>query len=592
MDGNFKMANKQYEFVRESLPEYFSIQDGSLYRKTNSSLVFLANFVPTVLGIEEIYNVFSGNSRIKARVAAIVMNKQAQTLELTKEKEFDIVGLDKIDFQSEIDYRCCVDNLKMVAKEMGNILRTLVSLQKPKRILEADKLGHFVYEGKHGFIAGNRVLGEGFSNVRVTDRLKKYSLVSGWKNVYFSDEVEEYVHDVIHFNDRVTPVLFTANILGVLYDVFAEAGNPIKFSLYVKGEQSTGKTTAVTYTCSMYNRFDDVESNLHNLTATDAKLNAVLDSERNMPIIIDDLRLSDSQAIMRTQEFRLDNLIRVAANNVGQENMRCDYDINGFCVFIGEYALKNPSTNNRIIMLEFRKEDLNKKKMEKITAHPENLSYFFQQFIEWSLKEHDQIVCTIREHKREYERNRVREEQYQERLQNHANTLMIAYGLFLDFCKNKGWNMDIDLETYERCIDNILTDQIECLELDGIERPSYVIELYHVVQSELNFYDDQIYKRPRKEYWSQRFYMDNNEKLIYLPSSTLNEMLESTKKPTSVYAAMQQFELAGLLKMDNSKKHSRTKKLEGKRCYVIDYSRWGEYVHSMVMLGTDDTQGQ
>lgn len=581
MAYDYNEVEKQYRFADKHLPDAYAISDGKICKNTKDGSVVIAEFIPVILGVNELYEVFSKRVSLKVIVAAIITGEFSERAELTIAKEYDIADLDMIDFQNEIDYRCYMEDIKSTSKILGSILRKQLAFVKPKRTLVANRLGHFKYEDKHGFIAGNRVLGTGLPDIQIADNLTRYTLIpDGEDKVYNSELVETYVYDLIHLNDRVTPVLFTANILGVLHDAFLDAGEPIKFSLYVKGEQSTGKTTAVSYMCSMYNRADDVEHNLHNLTATDAKLNLVLDMERDMPVIIDDLRLSDSQATMRQQEARLDNLIRVVANNVGRESMRYEYDINGFVIFIGEYALKNPSTNNRIVLLEFRKEDLDKKRLSKIVACPEHLSWFFMEFIKWSLDNYDSIVNIIKDAKRSFMRNRECEEQYQERLQNHCNTLLTAYEIFTKFCEFKGWNVGLDLEAYHRCLDNIITDQIESLELDVIEKPRYIVELYQSLS--LEECDERIYRRPRKDYWTQRLYMDKDNGLVYLPGSTLTDMLEGLKKPTTMYYAMNEFESAGLLKMDKNKKHSRTKKLEGKRCYVIDYPKWKEYVEEIV----------
>ena len=52
-----------------------------------------------------------------------------------------------------------------------------------------------------------------------------------------------------------------------------------------------------------HNRDDDVEQHVYQLTATEARLNQILNNQSDTTIIVDDLRLSDSNAIMRGQEI-------------------------------------------------------------------------------------------------------------------------------------------------------------------------------------------------------------------------------------------------------------------------------------------------
>ena len=54
------------------------------------------------------------------------------------------------------------------------------------------------------------------------------------------------------------------------------------------------------------------------------------------------------------------------------------------------------------------------------------------------------------------------------------------------------------------------------------------------------------------------------------------------KVKATISTVMNDFEAAGLLNMDNSKQRCRTKKIAGKRCYVITFSRWEEYVKNVI----------
>ena len=307
----------------------------------------------------------------------------------------------------------------------------------------------------------------------------------------------------------------------------------------------------------------------------------VLNQMADTVVIIDDLRLSDSASVMRQQEQRLDNLIRVTANNVGKETMKYAYEVHGSALFTGEYALKNKSTNNRIILLEFYKEDLDKAKLSMVERDPGNLSVFFYWFIKWSIKHYEKIVSAIKENCDEYIRQRIKEEPYQERLQLHANKLVIAYKIFLDFCKDRNWNIGYQLNDFKRLMENVITAQIESLELEGREREDYVVELYSRCYDEIDSHDICM-KDPKKTGWNQKLYYDQERELVYIPNATVEDFLNELKAPVSVHTVMNDFESLGLLNTDNSKQHTRTKKCARKRCYVISFDKWTDYVREVV----------
>ena len=387
-------VNLYIEHVADALPRNCFISNTVLCEKVDGKLVPLNNFLPVVTACIKSINVFSGKSSLRVRVGAIIEdNGETQ---LTAEREFEISALDNIDFQNDVDRRCCVENGKMSKSVIATCLSKQLAKVEEVLVLEANRLGHFCYEGRHGFVAGNEVLGQDLPEIRIADNLKVYELVDKRLRNAPLDSAKDFVYNLIHFNPRISPVLFMANILGMLHDFFSEAGAPIRFSFYLMGEQSTGKTTLATLFCSMYNRDVDLQEHLHNLTATEAKLQRIMDVERDMPVIIDDLRKSDSRRIMRDQEVRFDNLVRSAGNGVGKETVRSCMAINGFAIFIGEYALRNPSTNNRILMLEFRREDLDAKKLRDITRGSVLLALFYREFIQWALKNHDKIIDHIK----------------------------------------------------------------------------------------------------------------------------------------------------------------------------------------------------
>ena len=546
------------------------------------SWVDLTNFVPVVTGCVRIVNVFDGKERVVVKIAALFV-RDSEVVG-TSETEVTVEELDSFNFQADLDRRCFVENVKGANASISTCLRKQLAGVDEHIVWEADRLGHFCVEGKHGFCTGDSIIGEDLPEIRIAKRLAGYALLSDkLSRVVAGNDVAEYVKRLIHFNRRITPILFVANILGILHDFFAKAGAPIKFSLYLLGEQSTGKTTLATTYCSMYDRADDLQQHLHNLTASEARLDQILDVERDMPVIIDDLRKSDSKRNLRQQEMRLDNLIRCCGNGLGRETLRSQYDVNGFAIFIGEYALSNPSTNNRVVMLEFFKEDLDLKRLNAISAAPAYLSIFFRDFIEWALRNYGGIVNTIKTSAKEYLIERSKREAYQERLYSHANVLFIAWRIFLMYCHEKNWDVAFSEEDFAHCVNNVIADQIECMELDAPEPVSNIVPLFKVIEDEL--FDDRNSKRPRKDRWNQRLYFDESDGLLYIPGPSLQSFMESAGLECLRFDVVNEFYSHGMLQIDKNIGGSRTKKFQGKRCYVVDYVAYREYVKEFYEQG-------
>lgn len=538
----------------------------------------LANFLPVLIRCYDRVDIHEHTVEKMVCVGAIKGGKVVGTLDVKLE------NLELLDFQREISNELYVNTLIKIANRLiDNVLRMQLSSVSKETKYVASRLGFFEIDGKHGYIAGDRCIGMGGYDISIAPQLKEYHLLSeDDERLYMSEEIGNYVKCILDWNKRVTPFLIAADVLGILKSVFSEAGVPIKFAIYAMGEQSTGKTTTVTHCCSLYNRKKDVEYFLHNLTATEAKLHQILNVEGDMPTIIDDLRLSDSSSTMRQEQQRLDNLIRVAANNVGKESMSYQYDVNGLAIFLGEYPLKNVATNNRILLLQFFKEDLDKEKLNFIRKNAIDMSYFFAKFIRWAVENYKDIECKIRNQSDRYLNQEASKEAYQERLRAHGNTLIMGFNLFLDFCKSEGWEMNYSAEKFELATANLIENQIECLELDGKEKEDYIFLLYLEVRRILDE-NELCTKNPERTNWQQPLYYDRKKEQICIPTPTLQDMLENAGMKVTTFTVMNDFETANLLLINqNSKVRVRTKKIVRRRCYVIRYDQWTEYAHNLV----------
>lgn len=534
---------------------------------------YVSNFFPRIESVNRI--IYTDDQREEYRVDILIGFLDVQKLV----QDVNLGKLDVLDFQKEIDIRCYVKMGKK--KYLLELLRYQISFSAQQQEREkyiSEKLG-YVHLGARKIVynAGNRIIGGDGINIIPDGSLKKYNLAV---NPDMEDRVlERKIKSMLHLQLGITEVLFSYFILALLREPFQSAGVPIRFCMYLLGENQSFKTTLATNYCSLYNRDEDIENWIHNLTGSEAKLLHVLDIEKDCVSIIDDLNHSDSRSQERQQEAKLSTLIRTAANNVGKETMRGQYDINAQVLFCGEYPLKNISTNNRLIVLLLEKGMIDRKKLQSIQSDPLVLSTFAEKFICWVIDNYDRICADIRQYYQQFLDNRANEEGYQERLNRSAGVLGTAYRIFLSFCEDRGWDMGLDMGWFNVTLVNTLEKQIDCLQLEPKEETDCIVAMYEAYYLEDSH--GHVTKK-RSEWGGKQIYYDKKSDLIYIRGNKWEEMArEALPVPMRLSEISAKFEENGILCVDKNKNHARTKKLSGLRCYVFSHNAWRDYAKDL-----------
>lgn len=439
---------------------------------------FVCNFFPRIESVNRV--IYTDGQREEHRVDILISFLDAQ--KLVQDINLDI--LDKLDFQTEIDIRCYIKQGRK--KYLLELIRYQISFKAQQQDgvkYISEKLGYVHLTDKMiVYNAGNRIIGGNEIDIVSDDSLKKYNMAV---NPDMSDRALECkIKAMLHLQLGITEVLFSYFILSLLREPFQSAGVPIRFCMYLLGENQSFKTTLAANYCALYNRDEDVERWIHNLTGSEAKLLHALDIEKDCVSIIDDLNHSDSRSQERQQEAKLSTLIRTAANNVGKETMRDQYDINAQVLFCGEYPLKNISTNNRLIVLILEKGTIDRKKLQSIQNDSLALSTFAEKFICWVLDHYDGICDEIEQRYKFFLDNRANGDGYQERLNRSACVLSVAYRVFLSFCEDKGWDMGLDMERFDLTLENMLRKQIDYLQLEPKEEIDCISAMYESYRME------------------------------------------------------------------------------------------------------------
>ncbi len=568
--------NENLKELCAPLPALFSYNDSTLQYEGNP----IANCLPVVIAVKSY--VQSKSAETCVTIGAIIGNERE-----TRRITIPLRQLNTFNLQMDLDSHCYEYPDRRSRRRIQDLLLYQVSLKKVTEIYQADTLGFLHYHGKVAFNAGSRIIGDLGVKVEILTKGYNFDPPVDVSN----EQLVAYVKSIIQLEPSASAPIFAYFILGILRDLFREAGVPIKFCMFLFGEQQSMKTTLATYLCSLYDRHEDVERHVHNLTASEIRLHEVLNIEKDMVSIIDDLNKDDSKRKEREQEMKISGLIRAAGNGVGRETMRDQKSINAQPLFCGEYLLKNPSTNNRLLIIHLEQGQINKQKLLEIQKDANLLTAFAEGFITWTLANYRSLCEFIRGQYSALLELRSGGIFYQERLNRSASVLSIAYGVFLRFCKTKGWDVGLTAQGFSDIITLILERQIEDLNLQGKKEPDYIIELFQRFRYEDDCGGSVWDGRPRNNIWKRPIYHDSDSERVYIRSDEMWAMTLDMKKKFgeafSLHKLLDKLDDERIIVKDDCKNRTRSQKVAGKRCFVLNYDRWVQYMDEVAKDMTD-----
>lgn len=494
-------------------------------------------------------------------------------------------SLDYFNAQDDLDYRC-YNYSKKARSLIQDLIRYLAAQRNAVEVYLAEKLGFLHYGDRVAYNAGNRLIGDLGVEVELRTRGYNFNPPADVTN----EQLGAYVKSIIQLNSPISAPIFAYFILGILRDLFREAGVPIKFCMFLFGQQQSMKTTLATFLCALYDRDVDVEHHVHNLTATEVKLHEILSIEKDMVSIVDDLNLDDSRHKEREQEAKISGLIRAAANGVGRETMRDQKSINAQPLFCGEYLLRNVSTNNRLLILHLEQGMIDKEKLYEIQKDANLLTAFAEQFIVWLLDNYQAVCQFIQTQYDSFMKLRTGGIFYQERLNRSGAVMSIAYGIFLKFCKVKGWNVGVTANDFNVIIENTLEHQIEILNLEGKKEPDYIVELFQLYKDEE--YLGTVREGRPKRIWKGTIYHDEDSERVYIRNDRMNELSQKISKklnlPVTLRDLLNALDKERIIIKDNNRNRARAKTEAKQRCYVLNYTRLQDYVQEIAQEFEDE----
>ena len=228
---------------------YFDDESGCTVREKGS--VNIANFGVELLGV----NVYLQGNVIMQKKYLI----RLFTLDFITELEVDIKDIEKFDYSSVHDSLLLSPTLATAAKEMAYYIKSQSKEVGVKRIHLFSELGWHMVNDRHFYCAGSTIIGACPENYKVSEELKKYNFE--FDSTMSEMECIKHILQLMSVNQKVCSVVFMNGMLGVLRQLFLDAGVNIPCCFYLFGASQTRKTAVSNFATALYNR-----SNLKNLS--------------------------------------------------------------------------------------------------------------------------------------------------------------------------------------------------------------------------------------------------------------------------------------------------------------------------------------
>lgn len=478
-------------------------------------------------------------------------------------------------FFSTLDYRILINpNCRGAEKLVLYVLEYQVSQMQAREIIVIERLGWHKLKNQHIYAAGNKIIGaEGLlnlENLRTAEQLQSFRF--DFDETLASKEAAELVFEHLSEVQPISAVLTANLIAGLTRSLFMDAGFPPAYVIYLIGGQGCGKTTQAMLTSSIFNRSTGMDDSLILLSSTVRSAETHLSLYRDCPCILDDLRLSDSAAVMNAQEHTLDTIIRSVANGTsrqhmdGKKNVKMLTEITLVCT--GEYLMQTPSTLTRCIILEMQKPAKNGA-VSKMYNDPFLLPTFVYHFLKWCAKNYDGIVNFIIDKYNQYLQDRAAGEFDQERLKKNGFHLTVAFEIFVLYYEDLGLLNRAQAENsnanFVQLMNGVLKRQLQLVGQASMGRHAHPYECGLLELLDQNIFRLRKHKKDRLVDFDG-FLKDG---MLCLKTNILTERFQElyVDKSISMPAVTKYLKNLGVLETDRSGKS--TKKVNGIRLLHI-----------------------
>jgi len=284
------------------------------------------------------------------------------------------------------------------------------------------------------------------------------------------EEAVAEMFELISLFPDVGRILLAYNLLYLMRELYVYAWAPPRFCLYVHGITDSRKTTVCTFVSQLYDRSKGI-ARPPRFDSSPASLVKILYSKSDCVLTIDDLCPSDNKDFERQQEKALSQIVRIIGDGVkpGRVNMKdLDQEMpppEVGVVLTGEYLIGTGSDAARLLPIEVTPPD--NETLQRLTEFQQNkplvVSTVYRNFIQWFITNYDWAQEFLKEWWVAYGESgftafgtkvhgRLRETHY------FLNT---AYVMFLEYCTEKGFISEDEVEALRQSFLQLLTGLVQ-----------------------------------------------------------------------------------------------------------------------------------
>lgn len=199
---------------------------------------------------------------------------------------------------------------------------------------------------------------------------------------------------------ELTLPLFLLAHLGLMFELFKEAGYQPKFVAFLNGTSGSFKTA--TALCLFRTFLESKTTAEASFRDTPTSLDLALGTAYSRVFLLDDFQPAVTSAAQRTLLEKLEYVIRLFGDGIGKNRSNAElgraktFKPVGCCLITGEDVGGSRSSLLRCLVLPIGKGDISGEKLKCFQDHPEFLWSHWYHFVEWAGHHGDAIIQLIK----------------------------------------------------------------------------------------------------------------------------------------------------------------------------------------------------
>ena len=199
---------------------------------------------------------------------------------------------------------------------------------------------------------------------------------------------------------ELTLPLFLLAHLGLMFELFKEAGYQPKFVAFLSG--TTGSFKTATALCLFRTFLESKTTAEASFRDTPTSLDLALGTAYSRVFLLDDFQPTVTSAAQRVMLEKLEYVIRLFGDGIGKNRSNAElgraktFKPVGCCLITGEDVGGSRSSLLRCLVLPIGKGDISGEKLKYFQDHPEFLWSHWYHFVEWAGHHGDAIINLIK----------------------------------------------------------------------------------------------------------------------------------------------------------------------------------------------------